>query len=118
MSFSKPISTPTASHIKLLAHQCPSNEVEKEYLKNIPYANVAGSITYAMICLRPDLSFASSLVSRYMPNPSKAHWTIAKWMLRYLKGTADVGLCYRKFEGSDDKLIRHSDSDIFLWGFR
>jgi ATP-binding cassette subfamily B (MDR/TAP) protein 1 len=33
---------------------------------------------YAMVCSRPDLSYAMSLVSRYMANPGKEHWKVVQ----------------------------------------
>ena len=32
---------------KLSLNQCPKNDLEKESMKNIPYASVVGSIMYA-----------------------------------------------------------------------
>ncbi|KAK8505752.1 hypothetical protein V6N12_024735 [Hibiscus sabdariffa] len=34
-----------------------------------------GSIMYAMICTRPELSYALSMTSRYQANPGEGHWT-------------------------------------------
>ncbi|XP_052107510.1 secreted RxLR effector protein 161-like [Arachis duranensis] len=47
-----------------------------------------------MVCTRPDISQAVSIVSRFMTNPGKAHWEAIKWILKYLKGTIDIGLCF------------------------
>ena len=33
---------------------------------------------YAMVCTRPDLSHAVSVVSKYMHNPRKDHWEAVK----------------------------------------
>lgn len=49
---------------------------------------------YLMVCTIPDLAHALSVVSRYMSNPGKYHWTAVKWLLRYVKGTANYGLKY------------------------
>ena len=40
----------------------------------------------------------------------KGHWSAAKRVLRYLKGTQDVGIKYSKVH--DFKLIGYSDSDF------
>ena len=47
-----------------------------------------------------------------MSNPGKTHWSAVKWVLIYFKGTASVGLCYRKFEGDGNKLVGYYDSDF------
>ena len=54
---------------------------------------------YAMVCTRLDISQAVSMVSRYMHDPGKGHWQAAKWILRYILGTVDLGL---KFERDDN----------------
>jgi len=57
----------------------------------------------------PDIMFVVSLISRYMGNPSQLHLQAARKVLRYLKGTADFGLFYKK-EG-DEELTVYTDSD-------
>ncbi|PHU15979.1 hypothetical protein BC332_17184 [Capsicum chinense] len=47
---------------------------EGDYVSRVPYSSVIGSLMYAMVCFRPDLSYAVSAVSRYMENPSKEYW--------------------------------------------
>ena len=65
----KPVSTPLASHFKLSSLQCSKTDKEKLQMKNIPYANLVGSLMYAMVCSRPDIAHAVGMVSRYMHNP-------------------------------------------------
>ncbi|KAK8652414.1 hypothetical protein V6N13_061432 [Hibiscus sabdariffa] len=50
---------------------CPSSPQEREHMSQIPYASAIGSIMYAMICTRPDLSYALSMTSRYQANPEQ-----------------------------------------------
>ncbi|GJW18326.1 retrotransposon protein, putative, ty1-copia subclass [Tanacetum coccineum] len=52
-------------------------------------ANAAGSLMYLMVCTRPDIAYAVSVVSRYLANPGKNHWEAVKWILKYLRGTAN-----------------------------
>jgi ribonuclease HI len=59
-----------------------------------PYREVVGSLMYLAVCTRPDLSQAVGVLARYMSNPQKQHWDAAKGVLRYLKGTTDVGLWF------------------------
>ncbi|KAK8663402.1 hypothetical protein V6N13_083223 [Hibiscus sabdariffa] len=73
---------------------CPSTPQERERMSQIPYASAIGSIMYAMICTRPDLSYALSMTSRYQANPSEGHWTAVKNILKYLRRTKDVFLVY------------------------
>lgn len=60
-------------------------------MSRVPYASAIGSLMYATVCTRPDISQAARVVSRYMTNPGKVHWQAVKWIIRYLKSTSDVG---------------------------
>ena len=92
----KSVSTPMAPHFKLSAKMSPKSIQEREYMSHVPYASAVGSLMYAMVCTRPDLSQAVSMVSRYMHDPGQGHWEAVKWILRYIKGTIDVGLVFEK----------------------
>lgn len=80
MQDAKAVSTPIAPHFKLSAAQCPSTDAEVKDMSKIPYSSAVGSLMYAMVCSRPDLSYAMSLVSRYMSNPGKEHWRAVQWI--------------------------------------
>ncbi|KAL5722141.1 hypothetical protein ACHQM5_005698 [Ranunculus cassubicifolius] len=80
-------------------------------MRLIPYANVVGSLMYAMVCSRPDISHAVGTVSRYMHNPGKPHWEAVQWILRYLKGTMNVGLEFKKLEDTKSLCVGYVDSD-------
>jgi hypothetical protein len=41
--------------------QCPATAKDRETMSNVPYALAIGSIMYAMLCTRPDVSNALSL---------------------------------------------------------
>jgi hypothetical protein len=49
-------------------------------MSKVPYSSDVGSLMYSMVCSRPDLSYAMSLVSRYMANPGRTHWEVVKWI--------------------------------------
>ncbi|KAE8734764.1 hypothetical protein F3Y22_tig00000715pilonHSYRG00142 [Hibiscus syriacus] len=56
----------------------------------------------------PDIAQAVGVVSLYMANPGKEHWNTIKRILRYIKGTSNVALCY----GGSNLLINgYVDSD-------
>lgn len=54
-------------------YQCPKNKLEREQMKNIPYAFVVGSIMYAQVCTRPDIAFIVGMLGRYQINPGLDH---------------------------------------------
>ena len=105
----KSVSTLLDPHFKLSDAMSPNNEAEREYMSRVPYANAIGSLMYAMVCTRPDISHTVGVVSRYMHNPGKDHWQAVKWILRYIHNTVDVGLV---FEQKDSQyLVGYCDSD-------
>lgn len=109
MENAKPVSTPLASHFKLSSERNAVTDEEQSYMASVPYASAVGSLMYAMVNTRPDIAHAVGVVSRFMANPDKEHWEAVKWILRYLKGTTDLALCYG---GSDICLQGFVDSDL------
>ncbi|KAK1649198.1 hypothetical protein QYE76_067003 [Lolium multiflorum] len=87
--------------------QGPATADERERMSKIPYASAVGSIMYAMLCTRPDIAHAVSLTSRYQSDPGMEHWTTVKNILKYLKRTKDMFLCY----GGDQELVVTSYTD-------
>ncbi|KAJ8768820.1 hypothetical protein K2173_023724 [Erythroxylum novogranatense] len=78
-------------------------------MESIPYASVVGSLMYAQTCTRPDISFVVGMLGRYQSNPGLDHWKATKKVLRYLQGTKDYMLTYRK--STHLEVIAYSDSD-------
>jgi hypothetical protein len=68
---SKPDSTLRATHFKLLAVLALQSEEEERFMSCVPYSSAVGSIMYAMVCTRLDISQAVSVVSFYMANHGK-----------------------------------------------
>ena len=85
---------PMQHGLALSKAQCPSSSSELERMSRIPYASAIGSIMYAMICTRPDVSYALSMTSRYQSNPGNDHWTAVKNILKYLRRTKEMFLVY------------------------
>ncbi|KAK8600674.1 hypothetical protein V6N12_050527 [Hibiscus sabdariffa] len=67
---------PMRHGIPLSKEMCPSSPQERECMSQIPYASAIGSIMYAIICTRPDLSYALSMTSRYQENPGEEQLSI------------------------------------------
>jgi hypothetical protein len=76
-------------------------------MSRVPYSSAVGSLMYAMVCIRPDISNVVGVVSMYMNNPGKEHWEAVKWILKYLRGISTHELC---FEGSNTVLQGYVDS--------
>ena len=102
MDKSKPISTPMALNERLQQN----DGVEKIDAK--VYRSLVGSLIY-LTNTRPDIMHSVSVVSRFMNDPSKAHFSVAKRILRYLNGTKKQGIQYEKEDNC--KLVGFTDSD-------
>ena len=96
MASTKSVCIPLTMSIHLFELNTTHLEFEKEYMSHVAYASVVGSLMYAMVCTKPDLTQAISVVSRYMGNHRKEHWQVVKCILRYLKGTTNIGLVYHR----------------------
>ena len=106
----KPVTTPLASHFRLPAQMSPQTENEKQQMVCIPYLCTVGSMMHTMVCTRPDISRAVSVVSRYMSRPAREHWLVVKWILRYLRSTVDLCLVYDQSDPSSN-VTSYVDSD-------
>ncbi|RVX18276.1 Retrovirus-related Pol polyprotein from transposon TNT 1-94 [Vitis vinifera] len=91
-----PSITPIVKGDRFNLDQCPKNDLEREQMKNIPYAFAVGSLMYAQVCTRPDIAFAVGMLGRYQSNLGIDHWKAAKKVMKHLQGTKDYMLMYRR----------------------
>ncbi|GKC36823.1 retrovirus-related pol polyprotein from transposon TNT 1-94, partial [Tanacetum coccineum] len=96
----KSVKMPLGGHFKLSLKDCPVRDYGVEGMSKVPYANAIGSLIYLMVCTRPDIEYVISVVSRYLANPGKNHWEVVKWILKYLRGTTNMGLMYGTDRGN------------------
>lgn len=73
------------------------------------FKQVVGSLMYLTVT-RPDLMYGVCLISRFMSAPRESHWLAAKRILRYIKGTTELGVFYKRGEGNA-RLLAYTDSD-------
>ncbi|CAA0827117.1 cysteine-rich RLK (RECEPTOR-like protein kinase) 8 [Striga hermonthica] len=109
MKSAKAVNTPLPNHFKLSKQSCPTSQEEKEAMVDVPYSSAVGSLMYAMVCTRPDIAHAVGIVSRYLFNPGKDHWEAVKWILKYLKGSANKSLSFGK---GNPFLEGYTDADM------
>lgn len=105
MSDCVPIKSPLPSKLNYKA-------LNSEVYYNAPSRNLIGCLMYAMLCTRPDISAAVNILSRYQSKNNKELWNSLKNLLRYIKGTVDLKLTYRK-TNFKSLIIGYADSD---WG--
>ena len=73
MNNAKSVNIPLAAHFTLSKNQCPKSEQDKAHMNVVPYANAIGSVMYLMVCIRPDIAYAISCLSRFMADPGQSH---------------------------------------------
>ncbi|XP_031263008.1 uncharacterized protein LOC116121206 [Pistacia vera] len=98
----KPVNLPLVPNLKL------SKNEDGEKVDEGLYRSLIGCLLY-LTATRPDLMYATSLLSRFMSNPTETHFKIAKSVLRYVTGSTDYGVWFKRSE--DFSLIGYSDSD-------
>jgi hypothetical protein len=104
----KPVSLPMDPSARLSSAQSPSTMEEFARMRNVPYHEAVGSLMYASLGTRPDITYAVQAVSRFSTKPGIAHWEAVKRIFRYLKGTKDLWLSYG---GVGKELIGYADAD-------
>ena len=81
------------------------------------YASIIGSLHYATNCTRPDIAYVVGMLSRFTSKASKDHWLAIERVMRYLIGTKNYGLFYKKYatviEGFSDANWNTLSSDSF-----
>ncbi|MBW0461591.1 hypothetical protein O181_001306 [Austropuccinia psidii MF-1] len=87
------VATPLLPHEHLLL----SSDKEREDFKKlkINYRSAMGSINYLSVATRPDISFAVSALSQYLDKPGINHWNAFLHVLRYLRGSQELGVIYK-----------------------
>jgi len=100
----KPISDSLPINYELSSSMNPRDEVERIEMSRVLYALAMGSLMYAMICTRPDITKVVAVVSRFMANIDREHWHGVKRILPYIKETSGVTLC---FGGSEFTLLEN-----------
>ena len=75
----------------------------------VPHKEAVGSLMYLSAATRPDIAFAVSKAARAMENPTQADWNAVKRIFRYLRGTSDFGIMYKR---NGNQLEVYSDADF------
>lgn len=72
------------------------------------FPELVGSLQYLASNVRPEISQAVGVLSRYRDKPTTAHWNAGMRVLRYLKGTKEGGIQYG---GQVHSVMGYVDSD-------
>ena len=102
MEDSKLVRTPMST-----GHKLSKNDDSKE-VNQTTYRCMIGKLQY-VVHIRPVIALIVGMVVRLSTNPKENHMKIIKRIMRYLKGTQDYGLWYKK--GGNFKLKSFTDVD-------
>ena len=79
------------------------------------YQKAIGSILYAALGTRPDITYATSVLGRYAAQPSTLHWKAVKHLLQYLRGTSDYKLTIYDPHLGHDSNLGHDSLSILCY---
>ncbi|XP_031263585.1 secreted RxLR effector protein 161-like [Pistacia vera] len=85
---------------------------EDENLFEYPtlYRSIIGGLQYLTLS-RPDIAFIVNKLSQVLQSPSAIHWTACKRVLRYIKGTLQYGLLFKKHNHFNLEAYADTDAD-------
>ncbi|XP_017618008.1 uncharacterized mitochondrial protein AtMg00810-like [Gossypium arboreum] len=102
MADCNPVGKPTETSLKLV------KDDNGRDVDNTLYKQIMGSLMY-LTTTRPNITYTVNLICRFMECPKEMYLQTAKRIFRYLQGTIDYGILYKKAEKS--ALIGFMDSD-------
>ncbi|KAL0355515.1 UNVERIFIED_CONTAM: Retrovirus-related Pol polyprotein from transposon TNT 1-94 [Sesamum radiatum] len=90
---------------------CPPVHNDEILGPEVPYLSAIGALMYLANNTRPDIAFSVNLLARYSSTPTKRYWNDVKHILRYLCGTSDMGLYFkRNKDAKTSNLVGYSDA--------
>jgi hypothetical protein len=86
----------------------PSSPNDIDRMRKVLYREAIGSLMYASVATRPDITFAMLTLLQFLDSPGDAHWAGVKHIFHYLAGTRDVELTYgaKRYD-----LVGYTDTD-------
>jgi hypothetical protein len=102
MTDCKPCSTPVDTQAKLSA------DLGDPVADPTAYRSLAGALQY-LTFTRPDLTYAVQQICLHMHDPRESHLAALKRLLRYVRGTVDLGLVLHR--SSSAELVVYTDAD-------
>ena len=85
-------------------------KADGEYLDKdtYTYTHLIGSLLYLSVCTRPDIAQAVGALSKYMAEPTVAHWQAVKGLMRYVASTRKHGIV---FGTSPNTVVGYCDAE-------
>lgn len=103
-SDARPITTPALANERLT--KLPSPEIEAK-----SYQSAVGALMYQMLGTRPDTAYAVATLGRHAANPGAEHQRALDRTFKYLRGTSDWELVFRRGIPGGETLNGYVDAD-------
>jgi len=91
MQLCKPVDTPLSPSERLSIES--GNKLGAD--DSTKYRSLVGALQYLTLT-QPDIAFAVNKVCEFLHAPTTVHWSAVKRILRYVKGTKNLGLLIRR----------------------
>jgi hypothetical protein len=103
-------STPTPYRSGLPIDTIPDIEYPKAKQDELTAAfqHIVGCFQWLTVSTRPDIATVTNLLSRYLSKPSQGHLDHCRHVLRYLKGTKDLGISFSTSSNATLSAFIHS----------
>ncbi|KAH9183574.1 hypothetical protein AeNC1_014450 [Aphanomyces euteiches] len=88
----------------------PADAAVSDKHENLPYRSLTGALQYLVSATRPDIAFAVRFLSSHNHDYNASHWKMAKRVLKYLKGTRELGITYNGQASAKPQV--YSDADF------
>ena len=108
----KRFDSPCDASVSLSTDQCPapdSDEWTQMRQHHADYMALVGAFLWLSNVTRPELSYISSQLARFVSNPGRVHYSAALRVLLYLRGSVDRSLTYRPSASRPLRIFVDSD---------
>jgi hypothetical protein len=99
---------PTSTPLNVTEHLSRASGTPLGVEDSHRYRSVVGGLQYLTLT-RPDISFAVNKVCQFLSQPTDVHWESVKRILRYVKGTLNTGLLFRKSASTGISVFTDAD---------
>jgi hypothetical protein len=118
------VKSPIEPNTKLSREDCPQTAEQKADMATFPYRQTIGCLNYLSCHARPDISFATNFLARFMDNPGKKHWYHLLRVVAYLRDNPIASITYntgntktfsidgRPYVMSNNQVYCYCDSDL------
>jgi len=110
MAQCNPVTTPINPRTILSSSMSPLSDSDCFFMQEKPHRNAVGALNYLATSTRPDIAYTDGKLARFGSNPGPEHWKAVTHLFRYIQGTLDYQLTYKR-ASTPIPFTTYSDSD-------